>query len=76
MGGLFIHVLSHIIMQVTINGAYMWYQVDGQASLNSLGYYAVPFIYGPNEFLDDEPVACGPRELIVPDWDPNDPLIF
>jgi len=63
-------------MQITIHGAQMWYEVDGQASLNPHGYYAVPYYYGPIEHYDDEPVACGPQQLIVPTWDVNQPCPF
>lgn len=54
----------------------MWYEVDGQAALNPHGYYAVPYVYGPLEDLDDEPVACGPQQLIVPTWDSNESIPF
>ncbi len=76
MGGLFIHVLSHFLMQVTIHSAYMWYEVDGQAELSPYGYYAVPYVYGSLESYDDEPVACGPQELTPITWDINAPMPF
>ena len=63
-------------MNVIIHGAPMWYEVDGQAALNPHGYYAVPYFYGPLEDLDDEPVACGPQQLIVPTWDSNESIPF
>ena len=54
----------------------MWYEVDGQAELSPYGYYAVPYVYGSLESYDDEPVACGPQELIPVTWDVNAPMPF
>jgi len=52
-------------LEITIHHAPFWYEVDGQAEWNSHGYFAVPFVYGSQEDYDDEPVACGPLELIT-----------
>ena len=63
-------------MEVTIHHAPFWYEVDGQAELSPYGYYAVPYVYGSLECYDDEPVACGPLELITPTWDANQSCPF
>ena len=63
-------------MIVTILDVDFWYEVDGRAELTPYGYYAVPYYYGSREFYDDEPVACGPRELVPVTWDLSDVCPF